>query len=66
MVSLNPTEEKTYLGFDAACKLDSNIDLLEDLHTPEFLNGIKCSKVSWVEIESWYSCYVIKKYWSFC
>ena len=45
IVSLNQTEEKTYLSSDAICSSDSNIDLLEDLHTPEFLNGIKCSGV---------------------
>ncbi|XP_019192717.1 PREDICTED: uncharacterized protein LOC109187011 [Ipomoea nil] len=35
-----------YCGnFDSACKSDSNVDLLADVHTPEFLNGIKCSGV---------------------
>ncbi|XP_031116717.1 uncharacterized protein LOC116020381 [Ipomoea triloba] len=31
--------------FDSACKSYSNVDLLVDVHTPEFLNGIKCSGV---------------------
>lgn len=42
IVSLNQTEKNIYLSFDAICNLDSNIDLLEDLHTPNFLNNIKC------------------------
>jgi ATP-dependent DNA helicase PIF1 len=45
MVSLNETEGTTYLSSDTASKSDSNIDLLDDLHTPEFLNGIRCSGV---------------------
>ncbi|KAK6158487.1 hypothetical protein DH2020_005801 [Rehmannia glutinosa] len=27
------------------CKSDANVDFLHDLHTPEFLNGIRCSGV---------------------
>ncbi|KAH7665752.1 DNA helicase protein [Dioscorea alata] len=45
MASLNQSEGNIYLSSDATCKSDSNIDLLEDLHTPEFLNNIKCSGV---------------------
>ncbi|XP_060668034.1 uncharacterized protein LOC132799645 [Ziziphus jujuba] len=41
--SLNRTEENTYLSSDATCRSDSNIDLIGDLHTLEFLNAIKCS-----------------------
>ncbi|KAH7545387.1 hypothetical protein FEM48_Zijuj01G0088100 [Ziziphus jujuba var. spinosa] len=43
--SLNQAEENTYLSSDATCKSDSNINLIGDLHTPEFLNAIKCSEV---------------------
>ncbi|KAH7544828.1 hypothetical protein FEM48_Zijuj01G0027600 [Ziziphus jujuba var. spinosa] len=43
--SLNRTEENTYLSSDATCRSDSNIDLIGDLHTPEFLNAIKCSGI---------------------
>nr|XP_048319743.1 uncharacterized protein LOC125419003 [Ziziphus jujuba var. spinosa] len=41
--SLNRTKENTYLSSDATCRSDSNIDLIGDLHTLEFLNAIKCS-----------------------
>ncbi|XP_031106200.1 uncharacterized protein LOC116010839 [Ipomoea triloba] len=45
MTSLNTYEGNTYFIFDGACKSDSNVDLLADVYTPEFLNGIKCSGV---------------------
>ncbi|XP_031090897.1 uncharacterized protein LOC115995892 [Ipomoea triloba] len=45
MTSLNTYEGNTYFSFDSACKSDSNVDLLVDVHTPEFLNGIKCSSM---------------------
>ncbi|XP_019157753.1 PREDICTED: uncharacterized protein LOC109154409 [Ipomoea nil] len=41
----NPAEGKTYLSCDSVCKSDSNVDMLADLHTPEFLNGLRCSGV---------------------
>ncbi|XP_019160783.1 PREDICTED: uncharacterized protein LOC109157339 [Ipomoea nil] len=41
----NPAEGKTYLSCDSVCKSDSNVDRLVDLHTPEFLNGLRCSGV---------------------
>ncbi|XP_019196554.1 PREDICTED: uncharacterized protein LOC109190511 [Ipomoea nil] len=41
----NPAEGKTYLSCDSVCKSDSNVDMLADLHTPEFLNGLRCSRV---------------------
>ncbi|XP_019178141.1 PREDICTED: uncharacterized protein LOC109173359 [Ipomoea nil] len=41
----NLTEGKTYLSCDSVCKSDSNVDMLADLHTPEFLNGLRCSGV---------------------
>lgn len=37
MTSLNTYEGNTYFSFDSACKSDSNVDLLADVHTPEFL-----------------------------
>ncbi|KAH7529175.1 hypothetical protein FEM48_Zijuj05G0156600 [Ziziphus jujuba var. spinosa] len=43
--SLNRTEENTYLSSDATCISISNIDIIGDLHIPEFLNAIKCSGV---------------------
>ncbi|XP_019167885.1 PREDICTED: uncharacterized protein LOC109163589 [Ipomoea nil] len=41
----NLAEGKIYLSCDSVCKSDSNVDLLADLHTPEFLNGLRCSGV---------------------
>ncbi|CAH9125196.1 unnamed protein product, partial [Cuscuta epithymum] len=45
MLTLNDSELKTYLSSDSPCKSDANLDFLADLHTPEFLNGIKASGV---------------------
>ncbi|KAK6115569.1 hypothetical protein DH2020_007838 [Rehmannia glutinosa] len=45
MTSLNTSEGQTYLSSDITCKSDANVDFLHDLHTPEFLNGIRCSGV---------------------
>ncbi|XP_019159998.1 PREDICTED: uncharacterized protein LOC109156599 [Ipomoea nil] len=41
----NPAKGKTYLSCDSVCKSDSNVDMLADLHTPEFLNALRCSGV---------------------
>ncbi|XP_019150315.1 PREDICTED: uncharacterized protein LOC109147127 [Ipomoea nil] len=41
----NPAEGRTYLSCDSVCKSDSNVDMLADLHTPEFLNDLRCSGV---------------------
>ncbi|XP_019166702.1 PREDICTED: uncharacterized protein LOC109162455 [Ipomoea nil] len=41
----NPCEGRTYLSCDSVCKSDSNADMLANLHTPEFLNGLRCSGV---------------------
>ncbi|CAA0824366.1 PIF1 helicase, partial [Striga hermonthica] len=43
MSSLNSSEGRTYLSSDTPCKSDAGYDSLQDLHTPEFLNRIKCS-----------------------
>ncbi|XP_031132047.1 ATP-dependent DNA helicase PIF1-like [Ipomoea triloba] len=45
MSSLNTSDGITYLSCDSNCKSDSNVDMLADVHTPEFLNGINCSGV---------------------
>lgn len=45
MISLNAVEGNTYLSSDSTCKSDANVDMLRDLHTPEFLNGIRRSGV---------------------
>ncbi|XP_019171191.1 PREDICTED: uncharacterized protein LOC109166756 [Ipomoea nil] len=41
----NPSEARTYLSCDSVCKSDSNANMLAELHTPEFLNGLRCSGV---------------------
>ncbi|CAH9117491.1 unnamed protein product [Cuscuta epithymum] len=47
MISLNTSQpSRTYLSADSVCKSDSNVNLLADLHTPEFLNKIRISGVS--------------------
>ncbi|XP_052206854.1 uncharacterized protein LOC127811188 [Diospyros lotus] len=46
MISLNATEANTYLSSDTTCRSDCNVDLLQDLHTLEFLNAIRCSGVT--------------------
>ncbi|XP_075481273.1 uncharacterized protein LOC142521984 [Primulina tabacum] len=45
MISVNHLEGRLYLSSDTTCQSDRNVDLLNDLHTPEFLNGIRCSGV---------------------
>ncbi|KAL1364040.1 hypothetical protein AAHE18_03G189500 [Arachis hypogaea] len=45
MMSLNPVETITYYSSDKACPIEANNDLLASIHTPEFLNTIKCSGV---------------------
>ncbi|XP_019171369.1 PREDICTED: uncharacterized protein LOC109166926 [Ipomoea nil] len=42
MNGMDESKGRTYLSCDSVCKSDSNVDMLSDLHTPEFLNGIKC------------------------
>ncbi|XP_019167801.1 PREDICTED: ATP-dependent DNA helicase PIF1-like [Ipomoea nil] len=44
MNDYNNAEGRTYLDCDSV-KSDSNVDMLADLHTPEFLNGLRCSGV---------------------
>ncbi|XP_057793329.1 uncharacterized protein LOC131009949 [Salvia miltiorrhiza] len=45
MVSLNECEGRKYLSSDRTCTTDSTSSLLQDIHTPEFLNSLKCSGV---------------------
>ncbi|KAL8536449.1 hypothetical protein ACS0TY_011890 [Phlomoides rotata] len=41
MITLNSKEARTYLSSDQSCMSDFNFDV----HTPEFLNTVKCSGV---------------------
>nr|XP_016499812.1 PREDICTED: ATP-dependent DNA helicase pif1-like [Nicotiana tabacum]XP_016499813.1 PREDICTED: ATP-dependent DNA helicase pif1-like [Nicotiana tabacum] len=45
MISLNQSSEKSYLSSDTICNSDNTYSALEHVHTPEFLNTIKCSGV---------------------
>ena len=42
MLSLVLGEAKMYLCSDSTCKTDTNVDTPDDVHTPKFLNSIKC------------------------
>ncbi|XP_070002745.1 uncharacterized protein [Nicotiana sylvestris] len=42
MISLNQSYEKSYLSSDTICSSDNTYSALEHVHTPEFLNTIKC------------------------
>lgn len=43
MSQLHVAESKTYFNSDTICKSDSSNDILVDVHTPEFLNGLRAS-----------------------
>lgn len=45
MSDLNDAEGKNYLSCDIVCKSNSNANMLSDLHTLKFLNGLRCSGV---------------------
>ncbi|XP_019198166.1 PREDICTED: uncharacterized protein LOC109191991 [Ipomoea nil] len=43
MSSLNAAECRTYYSSDSACPIENTLDAVAALHTPELLNGLKCS-----------------------
>nr|XP_009766356.1 PREDICTED: ATP-dependent DNA helicase PIF1-like [Nicotiana sylvestris] len=45
MVSLNNSQDKSYLSSDTICMSDHAFTSLEHIHTPEFLNSIKFSGI---------------------
>ncbi|XP_031111921.1 uncharacterized protein LOC116015896 [Ipomoea triloba] len=45
MSDLHTGDSRTYYSCDSVCKSDSNGNLLDDVHTPEFLNGIRASDI---------------------
>ncbi|KAL3618913.1 hypothetical protein CASFOL_037141 [Castilleja foliolosa] len=45
MIEKMSGECRTYYSSNSACRSDSCSDILADVHTPEFLNSIKCSGV---------------------
>jgi len=45
MLDLIPGDEKIYLSCDSLCNANSNVDMPDDVHTPEFLNTIVASRI---------------------
>jgi ATP-dependent exoDNAse (exonuclease V) alpha subunit len=45
MLDLIPGEEKTYLSYDTPLTQNGNCDVVDDVHTPEFLNTINASRL---------------------
>ncbi|XP_031108707.1 uncharacterized protein LOC116013198 [Ipomoea triloba] len=43
MSALHTSESRTYFSCDNVCKADADNGILGDVHTPEFLNGIRVS-----------------------
>ncbi|XP_019176499.1 PREDICTED: ATP-dependent DNA helicase PIF1-like [Ipomoea nil] len=43
MTNLNVVEYRTYFSSDSVCPTESTSDVVAGLHTPELLNGLKCS-----------------------
>ncbi|XP_072077810.1 uncharacterized protein [Arachis hypogaea] len=45
MMSLNPEKAKIYYSSDMTCQNEANNDMLASIHTPEFLDTIRCSGI---------------------
>ncbi|XP_073302926.1 uncharacterized protein [Primulina huaijiensis] len=45
IIYMNHSDGRLYISSDTTCHSDKNIDLLHDVHTPEFLNSIRCFEV---------------------
>ncbi|XP_019150957.1 PREDICTED: uncharacterized protein LOC109147756 [Ipomoea nil] len=45
MSSLNPVDGRTYFSSDAVCRSDICTYTFAELHTPKFLNGLRCSGI---------------------
>jgi hypothetical protein len=43
ILNLMPEDEQIYLSYDSPCRSNSGADMIDDVHTPEFLNTIVCS-----------------------
>lgn len=43
MMTMNQSDNRVYLSSDSTCSSDDILNVLNDVHTPEFLNGLKCS-----------------------
>lgn len=45
MIEMNPEKSRVYLSADSTSNSDGVIDVLNDVYTPEYLNGLKCSSL---------------------
>ncbi|XP_019181931.1 PREDICTED: uncharacterized protein LOC109177050 [Ipomoea nil] len=45
MSNLHTAESRTYFSCDTICKADAGSGIIGDVHTPEFLNGIRASGI---------------------
>lgn len=45
MIPSEKKKKKKKLSSDTTCKTGANLDTLDDVHTLEFLNGMKCSNL---------------------
>ncbi|XP_019195872.1 PREDICTED: uncharacterized protein LOC109189717 [Ipomoea nil] len=45
MSDLHTAESRTYFSCDTVCKADTGSGIMGDVHTPEFLNGIRASGI---------------------
>ncbi|XP_019195029.1 PREDICTED: uncharacterized protein LOC109188848 [Ipomoea nil] len=45
MSNIHVAESRTYLSCDTVCRTESNNGILADVHTPEFLNGLRVSGI---------------------
>jgi ATP-dependent DNA helicase PIF1 len=43
ILNLMPEDEQIYLSYDSPCRSNSGADMIDDVHTSEFLNTIVCS-----------------------
>ncbi|XP_019155250.1 PREDICTED: uncharacterized protein LOC109152127 [Ipomoea nil] len=61
MNGMNEASSKTYLSCDSVYKLYTNADMLSEVHTPKFLNNLRCSGIPnhslSLIIEGWLSSY---------
>lgn len=45
MSDMNDVEGRRYLSCDTVCKSNSGVDTLSNIHSLEFLNGLRCSGI---------------------
>ncbi|KAF7835654.1 ATP-dependent DNA helicase PIF1-like [Senna tora] len=50
-LALVPGEMKTFLSFDSPCTMGGDVDRIDDIHTPKFLNTITSSRLPKQELK---------------